>query len=191
MRTIAKHFINGDFVESHGTAVAEVRNPTTNELIGRVTMGDAVDAERAIAAAKAAFPGWSLTTLDERTIWLQRIADALTERLDELVALCIAVFGGLASFSRYAMSQARDFFVLAQDTLAREHFEQTVNHAQVTRVPLGVAGLLAPWNGNPARPQPATTRAQSCRISSTLGDNSGERRASTRADSSGTSPGIG
>jgi len=149
MRTITKHFINGDFVESHGTAVAEVRNPTNNELIGRVTMGDTIDAERAIAAAKAAFPGWSLTTLDERTVWFQRIADALTERLDELVALCIAEFGGLASFSQYAMSQARDFFVLAEDTLAREHFEQTVNHAQVTRVPLGVAGLLAPWNGNP------------------------------------------
>lgn len=149
MQTITKHFINGDFVESHGTAVVEVRNPTNNEPIGRVTMGDAIDAERAIAAAKAAFPGWSRTTLDERKVWLQRIADALTERLDELLALCIAEFGGLASFSRYAMSQARDFFVFAQDTLAREHLEQTVGHAQVTRVPLGVAGLLAPWNGNP------------------------------------------
>jgi len=149
MQTITKHFINGDFVESHGTAVVEVRNPTNNELIGRVTMGDAIDAERAIAAAKAAFPGWSQTTLDERRVRFQRIAEALTERLDELIELCIAEFGGLASFSRYAMSQARDFFVLAQDTLVRGHFEHTVNHAQVTRVPLGVAGLLAPWNGNP------------------------------------------
>lgn len=151
MQTITKHFINGDFVESHGTAVVEVRNPTNNEPIGRVTMGDAIGAERAIAAAKATFPGWSRTTLDERKVWLQRIADALTERLDELIALCIAEFRGLASFSRYAMSQARDFFVFAQDTLAREHFEQTVSHAQVTRVPLGVAGLLAPWNGHPKR----------------------------------------
>jgi aldehyde dehydrogenase (NAD+) len=119
MRTITKHFINGDFVKSHGSAVVEVRNPTNNELIGGVRMGDAIDAERAIAAAKAAFPGWSLTTLDERRLWLQRIADALTDRLDELVALCIAEFGGLASFSRYAMNQARDFSVLAQDTVAR------------------------------------------------------------------------
>ncbi len=70
MRTITKHFINGDFVESHGIAVAEVHNPTNNEPIGRVTMGDAIDAERAIAAAKAAFPGWSRTTLDERKVWL-------------------------------------------------------------------------------------------------------------------------
>jgi aldehyde dehydrogenase (NAD+) len=149
MQTITKHFINGEFVESHGTDVVEVHNPKNNELIGRVTMGDAVDAERAIASAKAAFPAWSRTTLDERKVWLQKLADALTERLDELKALCIAEFGGLAAFSGYAMTQARDFFVFAQDTLKPENFEQTVNQAKVARVPLGVAGLLTPWNGNP------------------------------------------
>ncbi|HUN94993.1 MAG TPA: aldehyde dehydrogenase family protein, partial [Bradyrhizobium sp.] len=61
MQTITQHFINGVFAESHGRDVVEVRNPANDELIGRVTMGDAVDAERAIAAAKAAFPAWSLT----------------------------------------------------------------------------------------------------------------------------------
>jgi aldehyde dehydrogenase (NAD+) len=149
MRTITKHFINGEFVESHGKEVAEVRNPKNNELIGRVTMGDAADAERAIAAAKAAFPAWSLTSLAERKAWLQKLADAVTERLDDLKALCTAEFGGLAAFSDYAMTQARDFFILAQETLEPESFEQTVNKAKVSHVPLGVAGLLTPWNGNP------------------------------------------
>ena len=149
MRTITKHFINGEFVESHGRDVVEVRNPKNNELIGRVTMGDAVDAERAIASAKAAFSAWSQTSLDERKAWLQKVADAVTERLDDLKALCTTEFGGLAAFSDYAMTQARDFFVLAQDTLKPESFEQTVNKAKVTHVPLGVAGLLTPWNGNP------------------------------------------
>jgi aldehyde dehydrogenase (NAD+) len=149
MRTITKHFINGEFVESHGKDVAEVRNPKNNELIGRVTMGDAADAERAIAAAKAAFPAWSLTSLAERKAWLQKLADAVTERLDDLKALCTAEFGGLAAFSDYAMTQARDFFILAQETLEPESFEQTVNKAKVSHVPLGVAGLLTPWNGNP------------------------------------------
>src|ERR1700726_4955537 len=140
MQIITQHFINGKFAESHGTEVVDVKNPTTNKLIGRVTMGDAVDAECAIAAAKAAFPAWSRTTLDERKAWLQKLADALTERLDDLTALCTAEFGGLAAFSAYAMTQARDFFVLAQDTLKPESFEQSVNQASVTRVPLGVAG---------------------------------------------------
>jgi aldehyde dehydrogenase (NAD+) len=149
MLTITKHFINGEFIESHGSDVVEVRNPKDNQLIGRVTMGDAVDAERAIAAAKAAFPAWSQTSLHERRGWLQKLADALTKRLGDLKALCTAEFGGLAAFSDYAMTQARDFFVLAQETLEPENFTQTVNTAEITHVPLGVAGLLTPWNGNP------------------------------------------
>jgi len=149
MQTIAKHFIHGELVASHGTEVAEVRNPSNNEPLGRVIMGDAVDAERAIAAAKAAFPSWSQTTLDQRKAGLQKLADCVSERLDELKVLCTAEFGGLAAFSDYAMTQARDFFLLAQETLVRENFEQTVNKATVTRVPLGVAGLLTPWNGMP------------------------------------------
>ncbi|MCE9576571.1 MAG: aldehyde dehydrogenase family protein [Deltaproteobacteria bacterium] len=149
MQSLTKHFINGEFVDSHGTELVEIRDPKNNELIGRAIMGDAVDAERAIAAAKAALPGWSQTSLAERKHWLQRLADAVTERLDELKAMCIAEFGGLAAFSEYAMTQARDFFILAQATLVPENFEQTVNTAKVARVPLGVAGLLTPWNGNP------------------------------------------
>ncbi|MDB5527291.1 MAG: aldehyde dehydrogenase family protein [Devosia sp.] len=149
MQIITRHFINGEFVQSHGSIVAEVRNPFNNVIIGRVTLGDTVDAERAVAAAKAAFPAWSQTTLEERKAWLQKLADALTDRLHDLTAACIAEFGGLTGFSAYAMSQARDFFVLAQETLKPENFEQVVNQATVTRVPLGVAALLTPWNGNP------------------------------------------
>jgi aldehyde dehydrogenase (NAD+) len=148
MQNITQHFINGELVESHGRDVVEVRNPTNNELIGRVAMGDGVDAGRAIASAKAAFPAWSQTSLDERKAWLQRLADAMTESLDDLKAMCTTEFGGLAAFSDYAMTEARDFFVLAQDTLEPENFEQTVNKAAVRHVPFGVAGLLTPWNGN-------------------------------------------
>jgi aldehyde dehydrogenase (NAD+) len=149
LRTVTTHLIGGALVASHGTEVVEVRDPKDDVLIGRVTLGDAVDAARAIAAAKAAFPAWSRTTLEERRMWLQRLADAVTARLDELTALCTAEFGAVAPFSRYAMTQARDFFVLAQETLVPEHFEATVGEARVTRVPLGVAGLLVPWNGGP------------------------------------------
>jgi aldehyde dehydrogenase (NAD+) len=149
MKIITRHLIGGQFVESHGTEVAEVRDPKNNQLIGQVTMGDAVDAERAIAAAKAALPEWALTTLEERKAALQKLADAVTERLQDLTALCTTEFGGLAGFSAYAMSQARDFFVLAQETLQSENFEYVVNKANIVRVPIGVAGILTPWNGNP------------------------------------------
>jgi aldehyde dehydrogenase (NAD+) len=149
MKIVNQHFINGCFTDSHGRETVDVRNPATGELIGRSTHGDAVDAERAIAAAKAAFPSWSTTSLEKRKEYLQRIADALTERMDELVAMTVAEYGAPAFFAGYIDGQARDFFLLVQDLLKPENFEETNGNATITKVPVGVAGLLTPWNGNP------------------------------------------
>jgi aldehyde dehydrogenase (NAD+) len=149
VQTVNQHFINGRFVDSHGQETVDIHNPATGELIGRSTRGDAVDAERAIAAAKAAFPAWSTTSLDERREYLQRITDALTERMDELVAMTVAEYGAPAFFAGYIDGQARDFFLLVQDLLKPENFEETNGNATITKVPVGVAGLLTPWNGNP------------------------------------------
>jgi aldehyde dehydrogenase (NAD+) len=149
MKIVNQHFINGRFADSHGQETADVHNPATGELIGRSTLGDAVDAERAIAAARAAFPSWSTTSLEERKEYLQRIADALTEQMDELVAMTIAEYGAPAFYAGYLDGQARDFFLLAQDLLKPENFEETNGNATITKVPVGVAGLLTPWNGNP------------------------------------------
>ncbi|MFF4732320.1 aldehyde dehydrogenase family protein [Streptomyces mirabilis] len=149
MKTVNQHFINGRFVDSHGRDTVDVHNPATGELIGRSTRGDEVDTERAIASAKAAFPAWSATTLGERKEYLQRIADALTERMDELVSMTIAEYGAPVSFAGYIDRQARDFFLLAQDVLKPENFEEKHGNATITKVPVGVAGLLTPWNGNP------------------------------------------
>jgi aldehyde dehydrogenase (NAD+) len=56
VKTVSQHFINGRFVDSHGQDTVDVHNPATGELIGRSTLGDEVDTERAIASAKAASP---------------------------------------------------------------------------------------------------------------------------------------
>ena len=75
METIDRQFIGGELVASHGVATQDVYNPFDNTLIGRVTLADSVDVENAIAGAKAAFPAWSRTTLEERKRWLARIDD--------------------------------------------------------------------------------------------------------------------
>jgi aldehyde dehydrogenase (NAD+) len=149
MKILNQHFINGRFTDSHGQETVDVHNPATGELIGRSTYGDAVDAERAIAAAKSAFPSWSTTSLEKRKEYLRRIADALTERMDELVAMTVAEYGAPAFFAGYIDGQARDFFLLVQDLLKPENFAETNGNATITKVPVGVAGLLTPWNGNP------------------------------------------
>ncbi|MDB5910181.1 MAG: aldehyde dehydrogenase family protein [Massilia sp.] len=149
MKTLTQHFINGGLVDSHGQETVDIYNPANGELIGRATLGDEKDTERAIASAKAAFPAWSKTTLEERKNYLQRLADALTERLDELKAMTVAEYGAPVGFADYVIGQARDFFVLAQDVLKPENFEERRGKATIEKLPVGVAGLLTPWNGSP------------------------------------------
>src|SRR5580658_8128124 len=143
-----RHFIGGRQVTSHGREVVDIYNPSNGALIGRATLGDEIDAEQAIAAANAAFPAWSQTTLDERKVSLQRLAEALTERLDDLKAITIAEYGAPATFTDYIVEQARDFFILVQDLLTTENFETKHGHATIQKLPTGVAGLMTPWNGS-------------------------------------------
>ncbi|MDB5756110.1 MAG: aldehyde dehydrogenase family protein, partial [Massilia sp.] len=149
MKTLTQHFINGGLVDSHGQETVDIYNPANGELIGRATLGDEKDTARAIASAKVAFPAWSKTTLEERKNYLQRLADALTERLDELKAMTVAEYGAPVGFADYVIGQARDFFVLAQDVLKPENFEERRGKATIEKLPVGVAGLLTPWNGSP------------------------------------------
>ena len=148
MQTVAQHFIGGDFADSIGRETVDIFNPATGEQIGRATLGNEADAERAIAAAKAAFPAWSQTTLEERKVFLGKLAAALTERLDDLKSTMIAEYGSPAWFTGYVVDQARDFFNFAQNLLDAGNFEQVVGKAKVKKVPLGVAGLMTPWNGS-------------------------------------------
>ncbi|SCF44740.1 aldehyde dehydrogenase family protein [Micromonospora mirobrigensis] len=147
--TVNQHFINGQFVDSHGQEAIDVYSPVTGELIGHTLLGDEVDAERAIVAAHEAFPAWSKTSLAERGQYLQKIADALEERMDELISVTVAEYGALRTFSTMFNEQARQFFLLAKDLLRPENFVERNGDATVTKVPVGVAGLLTPWNGSP------------------------------------------
>jgi len=143
-----QHFIGGRSVNSHGREVMNIYNPANGKLIGRATLGDEVDTERAITAANSAFPTWSRTTLGERKFWLQRLAEALTERLSDLKAITIAEYGAPAAFTDYIVDQARDFFLLVQDLLRPETFETKHGHSTIQKLPIGVTGLMTPWNGS-------------------------------------------
>ena len=80
MHTIEQIFINGEFVTPHGTEWFDLYNPATAQVIGQVRLADEVDAERAVAAAKAAFPAWSQTTKQERLAALKRMHAAVAAR---------------------------------------------------------------------------------------------------------------
>ncbi|ASV53934.1 Aldehyde dehydrogenase [Lelliottia jeotgali] len=148
MRHIEQIFINGEFVTPHGTERFDLYNPATAQVFGQVRLADDHDAERAIAAAKAAFPGWAKTTREERIAALKRMHAAVTARHDELLEAIIEEYGAPASRSAWMASYPADVIAQAIDALESFEFTTQTGAATVQMTPLGVAGLITPWNSD-------------------------------------------
>src|ERR1700747_1932986 len=99
MQTITKHYIDGTFVESHGSEVMDIIKPTNGKVIGRVTMADEEDTRRAIAAAKNAFATFGRSTKEERTKILRRLHQAASARVGDLTAAMVEEYGGVVRFA--------------------------------------------------------------------------------------------
>jgi betaine-aldehyde dehydrogenase len=140
-------FIGGQWVSSSAKDTIEVHNAGTGEVMGKVPAGTEKDVEAAVAAARAAFEGWSTTPADKRAEYLQKISDGLKARADELaktiaqevgmpVKMAARIQAGLpiANFANYARI-AKEF-----------RFEDRVGNSVVCREPVGVVGAITPWN---------------------------------------------
>jgi len=148
MQLIDKIYINGDFVTPHGTELFELFNPATEEVIGTVRLADVEDTQRAIAAAKAAFPAWSRTTKAQRIAVLKRMHAAIVACEDELLEAIITEYGAPAARSRWMASYPADVILQAMQTLASFEFEEQAGIARVILSPVGVTGLITPWNSD-------------------------------------------
>jgi acyl-CoA reductase-like NAD-dependent aldehyde dehydrogenase len=91
MKAITKHYIDGAFVESHGRKVMESINPTNQQALGSVMLGDEEDARRAIAAANRAFPMYSRTTKKVRSEILRRMHEVTSARIGDLTGTRLLV----------------------------------------------------------------------------------------------------
>jgi betaine-aldehyde dehydrogenase len=144
---LTKNFVGGAWVESSSTATIPVVNPASEEVIAEVAGGSREDADRAVAAARAAFPGWSTTSPAERGKYVAAMGEALHERADELAATVTAELGvprhlalatqitnPVAKFARYAE---------LAETFA---WEEQAGASRLVRAPVGVALAVSPWN---------------------------------------------
>jgi 1-pyrroline dehydrogenase len=128
-----------------------VVNPATGDVIAEVPEGGQADVDRAVAAAKAAFPGWRDATPGERANALLALADLLEENGEELCALEYANVGKPMSVAHEEMPVTIDnvrFFAGAARTLeGRAAGEYMAGYtSMVRREPVGVVGQIAPWN---------------------------------------------
>jgi acyl-CoA reductase-like NAD-dependent aldehyde dehydrogenase len=149
MAELHKNLIAGEWVD--GEAVPNLNPSNTNDVVGHYARATAADAQRAIAAAKAAFPSWSRSGPLERHAILRKAADEILARKDELGRLLSQEEGkvlaeGIGETIRAA--QIFDFFAgevlrLAGETLPSVRPGITVD---VTREAVGVVGIITPWN---------------------------------------------
>jgi aldehyde dehydrogenase (NAD+) len=147
MTDFTKFYINGEWVAPVEPRVFAVINPATEEKVAEISLGGARDVERAVAAAKAAFPGFARTSKEERLALLQRIVDAYKARADELAQTITKEMGApawLASRAQAAVGMAHLMQMLA--LLKEFSFERMLGKTLIAREPVGVCGLITPWN---------------------------------------------
>jgi aldehyde dehydrogenase (NAD+) len=148
MQLIDQIYIDGAFVTPHGDELFDLVNPSTEQVIGRARLADREDARRAIAAAKRAFPAFSRTDKSERIALLRSMHAAVVAREDALFEAITLEYGAPVSRGRWMASHASDVLRQAADTLENYAFVRQAGTAKVVMHPLGVAGLITPWNSD-------------------------------------------
>lgn len=148
MKTIDKIYINGEFVTPEGSEYFDLISPTTNEKLGKVLLGNKKDTQNAIAAAKAAFKTFSKTTISERIQYLKNIKASIEKRKEEFIAVMIKEYGGTLQFSTISYDYMLMSFDAAINLLNTYNFTKIMGESEVQMTPLGVVGIIIPWNSS-------------------------------------------
>ncbi len=147
-----KNYINGEWVEAHGGKVIEDRNPAnTDELVGMFPASGAEDVERAVEAAKAAYNKWRLTPAPKRAEILFHAAEILVARKEDYARDMTREMGKVLAETRGDVQEAIDMTYLMAGEGRRQFGHTTPSElpdkfAMAVRSPIGVAGLITPWN---------------------------------------------
>jgi alpha-ketoglutaric semialdehyde dehydrogenase len=150
MSAAHRNFIAGEWVDG-ATVTRDINPSNTNDVVGEYAQADAAQTGAAIEAAHAAFPAWARTTPQERHDVLSRVSTEILARRDELGRLLSREEGktlpeGVAEVGRAA--QIFDFFAGEALRIPGEKFASIRPNVdiEVTREPIGVVGIIAPWN---------------------------------------------
>lgn len=148
MDKLLKFYIDGEWVAPHSADTMPVLNPASAQQVAKVALGNEADVDRAVAAAQSAFNSFSLTSKSERLELLRRIREVSERRFEELAQAMRLEMGAPITMAREAQADAAighlDGFISALEKLEeREDFD---NGEVLLREPIGVCGLITPWN---------------------------------------------
>lgn len=144
-------YIDGAWVAPLAENDLEVINPADETAFATISLGAGGDVDRAVAAARAAFPAWSLTSREERLAKLEKLAEVYKARSDEMAKTISQEMGAPISLATRAQAAAGYGHIKAFIRVLKEfEFEHPLRddarNEHIVYEPIGVCGLITPWN---------------------------------------------
>ena len=145
------NYVGGEWIEPESQGQLDVENPATGEVLARVPLSTAAQTDRAIAAARAAFPGWSATPVARRCELLFKLAEAIRRDSEDLTRLITLENGKSLSDSRAEVKRALENTEVACGMPVLQQGDKLIGGAtdidgEVLRLPVGTFGMIAPFN---------------------------------------------
>lgn len=147
MREYLKFYIDGQWVDPIELTTVNTINPATEEVSGKIALGSAADVDKAVKAARKAFTTWSKSTREERLDVLQRILAEYEKRSGDLAAAITEEMGAVASLAGgFHIGLGQGHLATAIEVLKDFQFEELRGSTMIRKEPIGVCGLITPWN---------------------------------------------
>ncbi|MEX7473763.1 aldehyde dehydrogenase family protein [Mycobacterium adipatum] len=147
MREYLQFYIDGGWVDPEKPATLDVDDPRTEQVSGRIALGSAADVDKAVRAARAAFAAWSVSSREDRLAVLDAIRAEYQKRMGDLADAVGEEMGappGLAGGPQVNLGLGH--LAAAIEALANFEFESDRGATRIIREPIGVCGLITPWN---------------------------------------------
>lgn len=140
-------YIDGAWVDPVAPRLFDVINPATEEAFERISLGTAADVDKAVAAARAAFPSWSATSKEERLALLGKILACYKQRSGEIGEILSREMGAPLKFATSVQAKMGPAHFAETARVFKEFaLEEPCGGGTVTYEPIGVCGLITPWN---------------------------------------------
>jgi aldehyde dehydrogenase (NAD+) len=147
MRDYLKFYINGGWVDPATAKTLDVINPANEAVAGRISMGSAIDVDKAVNAARAAFDTWSQSSVDERIALFERLIEEYKNRITDMAEAITEEMGAPALLSRTAQSAMGVAHLQSTLAVLRSYrFHEQQGSTMIVKEPIGVCGLITPWN---------------------------------------------
>jgi len=147
MREYLKFYINGEWVDPVEPKTLDVINPADASVCARISLGSEADVDRAVAAAKQAFKTFGFSSREERIALLERCIEAYKARYNDIAEAIRLEMGAPKQLAEGAQAfVGQGHLQQALDVLRNYDFEEDLGAHRVLKEPIGVCGLITPWN---------------------------------------------